>query len=977
MQSSRTFSGTIRAFFSSARVWLILCLFIAWGLRLYHLDTMSFWWDESLTWDRATNTLANILSNTIFIQDVATRDLHPPLYFFLLHFGVLVTGTTEFALRFFSAFANLLTLALLYPLAQLLFKRKFVSLVTVLLATFSPFYVWYAQEARPYALVLFWSTLTVYALLRWLKTNPQTWRALLSRWFPVMGAGMVLTLATHYLSFVLLPFFAATVLIYGNPAHSGRARLASITTLLAIVLLFAFIIILILLPRGTQDLASWDQAGASFVPFFIMLRDVWNSFFVGVTGNLDEVVLLELFLVALWLVGIFSTLRVRSREFRTALFLLCYLFVPAIALQAGSYLRPLYLNSRHLITISPAFYIGLAVGVDALARRLANVTRKTTDTGNAFARHSSSVVYIVTAALLMLPVLGGAFYALHNLYFNAAYAKDNHKAWAQFLRERLRPDDYLLLVAPQAEKIVEYYAPEGLQWESLPHLGQTQDWQVFLDRESVVQALRHHGRVWFLEIHQPVGDPKFVINNLLHRYSEAVDIVYFPAIASRIILQQFVYRGPEQKPNVEIPQPVQITFDENLELRGFDAPPQMEPGTRAAVKLYWRLREKMPNDVSVSLRVTDASGQLWGQWDAPPIGNLYPVSKWNARTIYLDQHDLVVDPGAPPGKYNIELKVYHAASNEPLLAQVTGDGEPVESISLAALDVTRPQTPRDPRTLVIDQHTDVPFGSTARFVGFDQEYSAAPGGAIPLHLYFQVTQNSAQNISGNVELAAPWWQFWNRTRTTTPFTIDLTQREIGDIVQVNTGARISGDANEGTYELRLSLDGLAPQAPFAFNNTLTFAGATVETMTRSTKEQDIPHPLRARLGDSIEFLGYDMAAPDPLQPGSRVKLKLYWRALKTMDTSYKVFTHLIDAQNGIFGQQDKEPLDGARPTTSWASGETFSDTYEFEVAPNAGAGTYQIEIGMYNPADFKRLPTYDANGAPTGDRIVFGELRIP
>lgn len=963
-------TGAIRSFFAAPRVRLALVLLLGWGLRLYHLDTMSLWWDESLSWDRALNSIANILNNTILIQNVATRDLHPPLYFLLLHFSVLAAGTTEFALRFLSAFANELTLALLYPLTYLLVKNKLVALLTVLFAAVSPFYVWYAQEARPYALVLLWSTFAVYALLRWLKTSPQAWRALGSRWFVLFGLAFVLTLTTHYLSFILLPFFAAAMLLYDNAAHTWRARLTSPLTALAALLLGGFVAILIVLPRSAADLASWDQVGATFVPFFIMLRDVWNSFAVGVTANLDTVVWLDLFLVALWCVGVFSTIRVKPRAFRLALFLFCYLFLPAIVLQLGSYLRPLYLNSRHLITTSPAFYIGLAIGVHAVANKIAYRKRQTAD-----GKAARTVIYTLVAIGLTLPVLAGALYSLNNLYFDTTYAKDNHKAWSQFLRERLRPDDYLLLVAPQAEKIVEYYAPEGLQWESLPHLAQTQDWQVFLDRESILNAYRNHGRVWFLEIHQPVGDPKRAINTLLHRYGDPVDIVYFPAIASRIILQQFVYRGATLPDDTALSNATDIRYGSKLRLKGYDAPRQMEPGTRAAVKLYWRVSGKSLNDISVSLRVVDEYGKVWGQWDAAPVGNLFPVSKWHSKQIYVDQHDLVVDPGAPPGTYTIEMNVYREAGHEPLAAQLPNGGE-AESFTLGELQVTRPAAPRDPATLVVDQLLNVPFGDVVRLVGYDIEPNAVPGNAVPLILYFQVTRPSEKNIAGEIELAAPWWKFWNRTRAVTPFTLALTNRQVGDIVQANIGARVPGDANAGAYDLKLSLGEYVPQTLLNFGNGLHLASVDVQALARSTNMPAIRNNVNARLGDKVEFLGYALDAPDALKPGDTVKLKLYWRALQPMDTSYKVFTHLISTQNEIFGQQDKEPLDGARPTTGWAAGEIFSDSYEFQIAPNAGPGTYQIEIGMYHPTAFTRLPTFDANGAPLGDRIVFGELRI-
>ncbi|TAH49262.1 MAG: hypothetical protein EYC68_19240 [Chloroflexota bacterium] len=960
-----------RVWLESPRVWLILVLLLAWGFRLYHLGSMSIWWDESLSWDRATSDIPAILANTITIQTIVTRDLHPPLYFLFLHFAVLAAGATEFALRFLSLCANVLTLAALYPLACLLFGKRgrATGLLAVLFAAISPLYVWYAQEARPYALVLLWSVLALYALLRWLKTNPSSWRDLFTRWAIGFGVMLAASLATLYLSFVLLPFFALTLWLFNQRAASWRARLKTLPTFIALLLLGAFAAILFLLPRG-DALASWDQVGPRFVPLWIMLRDVWNSFVVGVTMNLDQAAWLDLFLLALWLVGIFSTIRAKPRDARLAIFLLAYILIPALAMQLGSYLRPLYLNSRHLITTSPAFYFGIALGVDALARRLANALRQRTNANKKFVLRPAPLVYLLSALLIALPFLYAALTSLNNLYFDAAFAKDNHKAWSQFLRERLRADDYLLLVAPQAEKIVEYYAPEGLQWESLPHLGRTLDWQEFLDRESVLNAYRNHRRVWFLEIHQPVGDPKRAINHVLYNYGKPTDIYYFSAIASRIILQSFVYRGVEQKPDVKIANPTQIVFDDNLHLLGYDAPQQLDAGARDAVKLYWRLDDKTPHDISASLRVVDAQGNVWGQWDAPPVGNLFPLSKWETDKIYLDIHDFVVDAGAPPGDYFLELNLYRAAGHEPLAAKLADGTETNESVRLAQIQVTRPNPPRDPQTLIVDAHTDLPFGNTLRFVGYDiGEQHTNPGSAIPLTLYFQVMQPGASQINGQVELAAPWWQFWNRTRAATPFALDLSNRQAGEIVQARVNARVPGDANAGTYDLQLARDDSSA-------NTMTFANVIVEAIARSTDLPTIENPLNARLGDSVEFLGYDIASAPTLKPNDSVKLRLYWRALKPMDTSYKVFAHLLGSDNQVRGQQDNFPLDGARPTTSWAAGEIFTDTYEFNVAPDAPSGTYQIEIGMYNPDDSTRLSVLDANGNPIGDRILFGELRV-
>ena len=623
---SRTYS-TARALFNSPRVWLTGILFLAWGLRLFHLGAMSIWWDESLSYDRAEHDLATILSNTIQIQNVTTHDLHPPLYFLLLHFAVLAFGVSEFALRTLSTFGNVLTVALIYPTVRLITRvgnvrgAERVAVLAALFAALSPFYVWYSQEARPYVLVLFWSLLALYALLRMMygrageggfgskPLDPRTPR-LPYAYSLLYVLSLAATLFTHYLSFLLLPFHAAVIMILGRRRREWQA--------LALLLLGAFGLAFLFLPGSAANLTGSDIGGATFVPLFIMLRDVLNSFAVGVTANLDQVAPLDFALIALWCFGIASTIRPRRHEFRLALFSLAYLFLPAIALQAGSYLRPLYLNSRHLITISPPFYFGLALGVNALVQRAG------------WARPVPRAALIGLAAGAMVIVFYGAAYSLNNLYFNPAYAKDDHRAWSEYLRARDRPGDLLILDAPQAEKIYDYYAPPGLKWISLPNLGYSHDEQERLDFKAVVDAYRNHSRLWFLELHRPVADPSNHIFNLLQRFGTFVNTIYFPGTSTQIVLHEIVVDSPILTKTPAIQHPMTASFGGNLQLLGFDAPTQIAAGARGAVKLYWRLQKPSAEDYGVSLRLLDDAGTRWGQLDAPPVGNDLPLSRWPA-----------------------------------------------------------------------------------------------------------------------------------------------------------------------------------------------------------------------------------------------------------------------------------------------------------------------------------------------------------
>lgn len=943
-----------RALFTSPRLWLMILLLVALALRLYHLGSMSIWWDESLSYERATRDLPAILSGVIQIQRVTTRDLHPPLYFLLLHFALAAFGSGEFALRVLSTFANVLTVALVYPLtvrsARLgrLRNAVLIGLVAALFAAVSPFYVWYSQEARPYALVLLWSLLALYALLRFAERDvvsaaPSALSRLVSyRYLVLYFVALGAMLATHYLSFLLLPFHAVVARVFGGRRRETRA--------LAALLLLAFGGALVIVPGGAAQLTGSDEGGARFVPFFIMLRDVLNSFAVGVTANLDQVALLDLALIGLWFLGVAWTVRPRGRDGRLAAFLLAFLFLPPMALQLGSYLRPLYLNSRHLITASPAFYIGLALGTVGLADRLRG-------------RRWPAVRQALAMGALTAVVVGGAAFSLNNLYFNPAYAKDDHRSWAAFLRGRARPGDLVVLNAPQAETVYRYYAPVNLEWISLPNIGLPQAQAERQDFSAVVNAYRNHGRIWYLELHRPVADPTNHIYNLLARFGTWLDKNRFSGTSTQISLQEIVRDPPVPKEPPEIEHPLPATFGDNLHLLGYDAPTAMTAGAHETVKLYWRLDHASGEDYGVTVRLVDANGMPWGQWSSIPVGNLFPVSKWPAGRAVVEQHLLPVEPGTPPGTFRLELSAYRAATNEPLpIAEY-----PRGVITLGEVRVERPAKPLDPSTLAFDHYSNAELGDGLRLIGYNLDgVPARPGDDLSLVLYFQLLKPQPGDFHGQVELTPPLWAFWDPARASASFTLSLAGRLPGDIVQAGLRLRVPGDASGRDYTLRVSGSGAAAD----------IGSAQVQAIPRGVAGLKIEHPAQARLGESIEFLGYNVEG-FPARPGDPVKVTLFWRALKTMDASYTVFTHLLNSNNAMAGQNDSMPAMATRPTTSWAPGEVIADEHTFQVDGQAAPGEYVIEIGMYDPANGnKRLAVTDGAGNASGDRILLDKVRV-
>jgi hypothetical protein len=123
--------------------------------------------------------------------------------------------------------------------------------------------------------------------------------------------------------------------------------------------------------------------------------------------------------------------------------------------------------------------------------------------------------------------------------------------------------------------------------------------------------------------------------------------------------------------------------------------------------------------------------------------------------------------------------------------------------------------------------------------------------------------------------------------------------------------------------------------------------------------------------DQIQLLGYDLDS-FRAEPGQTLHLALYWEALGEMDRDYLVFTHLLSADERIYGQHDKIAGSDTYPTSYWKEGTIIRDKYEILVRPDTPPGDYTLEAGLYwtEPA-IKRLPLKSG-----GDRVLLVEIVV-
>jgi 4-amino-4-deoxy-L-arabinose transferase-like glycosyltransferase len=121
-------------------------LVIAAGLILRFWTRSGLWLDEALTVDIARLPLHEI-------PNALKHDGAPPLYYYLLHFWIVLFGQSNVAVRSLSGVIAVITL----PVAWLCGKRfggRAVAWTLLVLLASAPFAVYYATESRMYALVI-------------------------------------------------------------------------------------------------------------------------------------------------------------------------------------------------------------------------------------------------------------------------------------------------------------------------------------------------------------------------------------------------------------------------------------------------------------------------------------------------------------------------------------------------------------------------------------------------------------------------------------------------------------------------------------------------------------------------------------------------------------------------------------------------------------------------------------------------------
>ncbi|MBI4301869.1 MAG: glycosyltransferase family 39 protein [Chloroflexi bacterium] len=676
---------------------LIVILLIAFYLRVHRLGTQSLWGDEGASLVMAQRSPGQIILH-------ATSDIHPPLYYLLLHWWSIPTGLSEFSLRFLSLALGVALVALIYPLGRRLLSSE-VALVAAFLAAISPLLVYYSQEARMYMLMAALSTLSIYLYWRlmtsWVKkeaslSQVEEGKILIAYIGVTAGA-----LYTQYFAFTIpLLQNILFLLTFWQVWRHRPLWLKWGGSQVVIALLYVPWLV-----RVVGKIGMWPAVSQPF-SLSTLFQRVFQVFTYGLSWREAPLIIAGITLLVVVLISLWLVVR-RPQVWRAWLrpwpliFLALYFLVPLMVIYFLSLRRPMY-NPKFLLLATPPYYLLIGLAIAIISKGIGfwikeSLRRWVWSWGG-------QAVFIT----LVLGIIShGSYRSLKAYYDNPRYARDDYRGLATYIQRFSRPQDAILLSAPGQEEVFTYYYQGSLPLYPLPRSNPI---DVAATEAELQSMARQYGRLWFVRWGDQEADPSRFISRWLDENAYETTGRWFGNV------ELLAYSLPTTTTTPTTP--LEVNFGNQIQLLGYsleggDQLQPAQPGDVLQLTLYWRALAPLIRNYAVFTHLIDQNQYVLGQHDGEPVGWTRPTTTWQPGEVVADRHGISVSYGTPPGEYRIELGLYEL-NGQRLLIYGTGDdrillrtGVKVEKGPLMALDII---TPQNSANLTFDQ---------VRLVGFD------------------------------------------------------------------------------------------------------------------------------------------------------------------------------------------------------------------------------------------------------------------
>jgi mannosyltransferase len=782
----------------SHRILLMAILLLAAALRFYRLDGQSLWNDEGNSVRLAQRSLALVTAG-------AAGDIHPPGYYYLLWAWIRLFGDGEFAVRSLSAVVGLLLVALTYALGRQL-DRPALGLTAAFLAAISPFQVYYSQEARMYILVTLVGAAATYFFIQLMQLEERSQPSSLPAF---QLSSLPTSQSFNYLAYTFLTaaglytHYSYPVVVAVHNALYGfwllttwrRRRVGARLLRWGAVQLGALLLYAPWLPIAWPKITGYGAISKAHPPTYILAQALrqytlgptagdtpWTSWFLAGFGLLT-------------VMGIARQLILRPSSFVLRLLPPLYALAPVAMMVALSFSRPAY-RPKFFLVGTPAFHLILAHAI-----LMFQPSDHPTFQLSSLPTFRPSNLY--TAGTLLFAALS-AIPGLHNTYHNPAYARDDYRGMARYIKAVARDGDAVLLDAPNQWEVFTYYYGDDTYVYPLPRSRPLDEAATAAELEEIVA---NRERIFALYWGVDEADPSRFVESWLEGHT------YRAADSWHGGVRLVVYAVPHTA-DVSAPQHLlDLSLGDAIALRGYSlAADAVEAGDILQLTLYWEARQRPAERHKVFVQLLDGANHIVGQLDSEPAGNLLPTDTWQPGQAVTDRYGVLVQPGTPPGEHRLIVGMYNLITGGRLPVQQ--GGEPLgDHVVLGLVTVIRPSAPPPVEALPLQHQADWSHGGF-KLLGYDlhkrgyahqPDATLHPGDALHVNLYWQAEEIVTADWALHLRLLGNGDQ--ERAALDAPLAgveYPSSRWADGEIVRAQFDLFVPGDAPPGRYRLEVT-----------------------------------------------------------------------------------------------------------------------------------------------------------------------------
>ena len=398
--------GTVKeAVFRSRYLQLLISLTLVGAvLRFYNLGYNSIWLDEASTLNTAVKSIPDIW------QFTTAGEFNPPLFYWAEHV-MLFFGNSEAVLRFLPALLGVLTIPLIYFAGKEFMDRN-AGIIAAAAFAFSPFLLFYSQEARAYSMMLFFVTFSLIFYFRALKNNR------IMDW-ALFGLLSALAFWSHFYALVIigaLVLYALYEMVPKIIKSPGAAKpLVSALVIFGVVCLPLILVTIQLFAKRTASAPTFGLQGLGLI-----------------AGTFEQVSGSEVAMYILLLLFIAGIVQAFLLDKNKGIFLVTLTVLTFVISYFLSFRIPM--QPRYLIFLAIIFFIAIALCYKFLYSWI----------------KSPAVVYGFIALLVVInaPTLAGYY---------SGYTKDDWRGFAGQLQQLTGQGDYVVVVPGDVAQPLDYY----------------------------------------------------------------------------------------------------------------------------------------------------------------------------------------------------------------------------------------------------------------------------------------------------------------------------------------------------------------------------------------------------------------------------------------------------------------------------------------------------------------------------------------